>query len=93
MLVEQGASLQNVCFNKTIRQHIMENMPELKLEGMARCRPPLAKQTSTSVLENLAQIVDRAGLGKVNFLEYFILNLCTVAENPGTLPTEIFLSA
>jgi hypothetical protein len=69
MLVEQGASLQHVCFNKTIRQHIMENMPELKLEGMARCRPPLAKQTSTSVLEHLAQIVDRAALGKVNLSE------------------------
>jgi hypothetical protein len=70
MLVEQGASLQHVCFNKTIRQHIMENMPDLKLEGMARCRPPLAKQTSTTVLEHLAQIVDRVALGKVNFSEY-----------------------
>ena len=68
MLVEQGASLNTLCFNKTIAQHIRDKMPDLDLDALARSprmRAPLVKQASTSVLERLAQIVDLAALGKV----------------------------
>ena len=40
-------------------------MAEVGLDGVRRVRPPLAQQASTSVLERLAHIVDRAALAKV----------------------------
>lgn len=67
MLVEAGASLDSLAFNKTLRQHIRHQLPDLDLEAAVRSprrRAPLIKQASTSVLERLAQIVDRAALGK-----------------------------
>ncbi len=68
MLVEEGASLDTVCFTKTLRHHIRDKMPDLDLEAVVRLRAPLAKQTSVSGLERLAQIVDRAALGKVKLI-------------------------
>jgi hypothetical protein len=75
MLVEQGASLDTACFNKTIAAHIREKMPDLDLATLSqsrRMRAPLVKQASTSVMERLAQILDQAALGKViHFIRYF----------------------
>ena len=65
MLVENGASIENVCFGKTIHQHILEKLPGFDISGIKRKSAPLARQGSTSVLSRLVDILDEAALTKM----------------------------
>merc|ERR1719167_1080233 len=58
MLIENGASIENICFGKTIQQHILEKLPGFDIASIKLKKAPVVRQDSTSVLERLAQIVD-----------------------------------
>ena len=60
MLIENGASLENICFGKTIHQHILEKLPGFDLSSIKVKRAPVVRQDSSSVLGRLAEILDTA---------------------------------
>ena len=66
MLIENGASIDNVCFGKSIHQHILEKMPGFDISSIRIKRAPLVRQDSNSVLGKLAEIIDVAAHRKVN---------------------------
>ena len=66
MLIENGASLDNVCFGKSIHQHILEKMAGFDISSIRIKRAPLVRQDSNSVLGKLAEIIDLAVHRNVN---------------------------
>ena len=66
MLIENGASIENVCFGKSIHQHILEKMPGFDLSSIRIKKAPIIRQDSNSVLGKLAEIIDLASHRNVN---------------------------
>ena len=66
MLIENGASIDNVCFGKSIHQHILEKMPGFDISSIKIKRAPLVRQDSNSVLGKLAELIDLATHRNVN---------------------------
>jgi len=87
MLIENGASTENICFGKSIQQHILEKIPGFDLASIKVKKAPVARQDSTSVLERLAQIIDISAhkqSSNGNYLQEFkglVLQLDTKALN------------
>ena len=71
MLLKAGADVTMTCFDKTVEEHIRENIPGLDPSTIRKTRAPLAnngKSTeASSTFERLLEIVDTAGVsGKVS---------------------------
>jgi len=87
MLIEYGASIDNICFGKPIQQHILEKMPGFDIASIKLKKAPVVRQDSTSVLERLAQIIDTVAHKKStnrNYLQEFkglVLQLDTKSLN------------
>ena len=64
MIVEKllgaGADVTITCFNKTLEEHVKENIPGLDLSKITKTRAPLVK--STGSLGKLTEIVDKSGV-------------------------------
>jgi len=88
ILIENGASIESICFGKPIQLHILEKMPGFDIASIKLKKAPLVRQDSTSVLERLAQIIDISAHKKKssngNYLQEFkglVLQLDTKSLN------------
>jgi len=87
MLIENGASVETICFGKPIQQHILEKMPGFDLASIKLKKAPVTRQDSVSVLDRLAQIIDISAHKKTsnaNYLQEFkglVLQLDTKSMN------------
>lgn len=61
LLISHRADVDYECFGMLLREHIKEKMPGLDPDKVQRVVPPLANQTSLTVLERLADILAEDG--------------------------------
>ena len=70
MLIKAGSDVTITCFNKTVEEHIKEEIPGLDPSTIRKTRAPLANSTgsfgklaeASSTFERLLEIVDNSGV-------------------------------
>ena len=62
-LLQRGANLEHICFNKTVREHIKQKMEGFDPDNVKKTTAPLVRTTSN---EQLADVIETAALEELS---------------------------
>ena len=79
LLIAHGANLEQKVFGKTLKDHTSKKMPQVNPDSIPKLKAPMERQTSTSTLEKLADII--GDVQNNDDLEMFKSLLIEVDEN------------